>query len=118
MEFDNKEIIEKISEEVISRLRSSGFTQSGFISKDDELKKIAKMIDHTILKADATYDHVKQICKEAIEYGFASVCVNPGFVPLVSEMLKGSGIPTCLVVGFPLGATTSKAKAFKTRVQQ
>ena len=115
VEFDNREIIEKISEEVISRLRTSGFTQGGFISKDDELKKIAKMIDHTILKADATYDQVKQICKEAIEYGFASVCVNPGFVPLVSEMLKGSGIPTCSVVGFPLGATTSKAKAFETK---
>lgn len=115
MEFNNKELIEKISEEVISRLKSSGFSQSGFISKDDELKKIAKMIDHTILKADTTYDQVKQICKEAIEYGFASVCVNPGFVPLVSEMLKGSGIPTCSVVGFPLGATTSKAKAFEAR---
>jgi deoxyribose-phosphate aldolase len=115
VEFDNKEIIEKISKEVISRLRSSGFSQSSFISKDDELRKIAKMIDHTILKADATYDEVKQICSEAIEYGFASVCVNPGFVALVSEMLKGSGIPTCSVVGFPLGATTSKAKAFETR---
>ncbi|MCL4386677.1 MAG: deoxyribose-phosphate aldolase [Actinobacteria bacterium] len=73
------------------------------------------MIDHTILKADATYDEVKQICREAIEYGFASVCVNPGFVPMVVEMLKGSGIPTCCVVGFPLGATTSKVKAFEAK---
>ncbi|MHB8277309.1 MAG: deoxyribose-phosphate aldolase [Candidatus Humimicrobiaceae bacterium] len=73
------------------------------------------MIDHTILKPDATYDQVKQICRESIEYGFASVCVNPGYVPLVVEMLKGTGIPTCSVVGFPLGATTSKAKAFETR---
>jgi len=115
LEFDNREIIEKISAEVISRPRPSGFAQNSFISKDDELKKIAKMIDHTILKADATYEQVKQICKEAIEYGFASVCVNPGFVLLVSEMLKGSGVQTCSVVGFPLGATTSKAKAFETK---
>lgn len=115
MEFSNNEIIEKISEEVILKLKSLGFLHNGFTSKDDELKKIAKMIDHTILKPDATYDQVKQICGESIEYGFASVCVNPGFVPLVSEMLKGSGIPTCSVIGFPLGATTSKAKAFETK---
>jgi deoxyribose-phosphate aldolase len=107
MESNNKKIIAKFN--------SSDFVQDDLISENDELKKMARMIDHTILKADATYDQVKQICREAIEYGFASVCVNPGFVTLVSEMLKGSRIQTCSVIGFPLGATTSKVKAFETK---
>ncbi len=75
---------------------------------------IAAMIDHTILKADATEEQVRQICKEAIEYKFASVCVNSCYIPLVAGMLKGSGVKVCSVVGFPLGAMSSAAKAAET----
>lgn len=71
---------------------------------------LAPLIDHTILKADATADDVRQVCAEAREYGFAAVCVNPGRVVLAMAELAGSGVATCAVVGFPLGATTTAQK--------
>ncbi|OBR62527.1 deoxyribose-phosphate aldolase [Paenibacillus oryzae] len=71
------------------------------------------MIDHTILKADATREEVLHICKEAAEHKFATVCVNAGWVPLVAEALKGTGVGITTVVGFPLGATTTASKAFE-----
>ncbi|PKM93926.1 MAG: deoxyribose-phosphate aldolase [Firmicutes bacterium HGW-Firmicutes-1] len=75
---------------------------------------IASMIDHTVLKADATVETVTRLCEEAKEYGFASVCVNSCHVKLVSKLLSGSISKTCCVVGFPLGAMLSTAKAFET----
>ncbi len=74
---------------------------------------LASMIDHTMLKADATTDIIKKYCEEAREYGFASVCVNTCQVPLAAEELKGSEVGVCCVVGFPLGAMLSKAKAYE-----
>ena len=74
---------------------------------------IAKKIDHTMLKADASADTIKRYCKEAVEHKFASVCVNSCHVPLVSSQLKGSGVMTCCVVGFTLGAMLTSAKAFE-----
>ena len=74
---------------------------------------IEHMIDHTMLKADASKDTIIRYCSEAREHKFASVCVNTCFVPLVAEQLKGSGVKTCCVVGFPLGAMLTSAKAFE-----
>ena len=71
---------------------------------------LSSMIDHTLLRADATEEQVRTLCQEAREYKFASVCVNPSYVSLVVEMLKGSGVKTCCVIGFPLGATTTGIK--------
>lgn len=78
-------------------------------------KNIAAMIDHTILKADAPKAAVEKICKEALEYKFASVCINPCNVALCAELLKGSNVKVCTVIGFPLGANTSEVKAFETK---
>lgn len=75
---------------------------------------LKKYIDHTILKPDTTEDEVKKICTEAIKYNFASVCVNPYYAAFVNKKLKGTGIKTCVVVGFPLGANTKEVKAFET----
>ena len=75
----------------------------------------AQLIDHTILKADATKQEVLQICEEAKNHKFKSVCVNSGFVKTVAENLKNSGVLTCSVVGFPLGAMSIKAKGFETK---
>lgn len=75
----------------------------------------SKVFDHTILKPDASKDAVIKICNEALEYNFASVCVNQYRVKLVSELLKGSDVKTCAVVGFPLGATSSKVKAYEAQ---
>ena len=77
-------------------------------------KEIAKYLDDTLLKADATPEQIVKICEEAKTYGCASVCVNSGYVPLVSKELAGSGVKTCCVIGFPLGACTSEAKAAET----
>ncbi len=72
---------------------------------------LAGRIDHTLLKADATQPAIETLCREAIDHGFASACVNSRWVPLVAQTLRGSGVLTCSVVGFPLGAMTRRAKA-------
>jgi deoxyribose-phosphate aldolase len=76
---------------------------------------IARLIDHTLLKADASQDQIAQLCYEARTYHFASVCVNPAHVKLAAQLLKGSEVPVCTVVGFPLGATPATVKAFETQ---
>lgn len=76
---------------------------------------IAGMIDHTLLKADATEAEIRRITEEARKYEFASVCVNPGWVKLCAEQLAGTKVKVCTVIGFPLGATTSAVKAFETK---
>ena len=73
-----------------------------------------RLIDHTLLKADASISSIEKLCNEALNYHFASVCVNPGFVPLASKLLKGSDVKVCTVIGFPLGATLPKAKHAET----
>jgi deoxyribose-phosphate aldolase len=79
-------------------------------------RPLSAWIDHTILKADATPDQVQKVCDEALEHQFASVCINPVYVPLASRMLAGSSVLVCTVVGFPLGATLTAAKAAETRL--
>ncbi|WP_138754915.1 deoxyribose-phosphate aldolase [Paenibacillus sinopodophylli] len=77
--------------------------------------ELGAMIDHTILKADATKDEVLQICREAKQYQFATVCVNAGWVTTAAEELAGSGVGITTVVGFPLGATTTASKAAEAK---
>jgi deoxyribose-phosphate aldolase len=76
--------------------------------------ELAGMIDHTVLKPEASEEQVKSICEEALKYNFASVCINPGRVALVANLLGGSNVKVCTVIGFPLGANTSSVKAFET----
>ncbi len=76
---------------------------------------LAEMIDHTLLKADATYADIDKLCEEAVRCGFASVCVNPFHVKRCAERLRGQSPVVCTVVGFPLGATPSENKALETR---
>jgi deoxyribose-phosphate aldolase len=77
--------------------------------------KIASLIDHTLLKPEATRDQIVQLCEEAREYGFAAVCVNPTNVKLAAKLLKNSPVAVCTVVGFPLGATLPEVKAYETQ---
>ena len=76
--------------------------------------QLAKYMDHTLLKADATLDGIDRVVAEAKQFGCASVCVNPFWVPYVARLLDGSGVATCTVVGFPLGASSSASKVFET----
>ena len=76
-------------------------------------KNIAGMIDHTVLKPEATSDEITRLCEEAKKFKFASVCVNPSFVSLCYDLLKDTGVKVCTVIGFPLGATTTEVKKFE-----
>jgi deoxyribose-phosphate aldolase len=84
----------------------------GVIPED---KSLARLIDHTLLKPDATADKVAQLCFEAKKYHFASVCVNPSHVKLCADLLKGTDVKVCTVIGFPLGATSTEVKVFETK---
>ncbi len=123
MEQIEKDLVDEITSAVLSRLKSQGFAPGSFpgigvnasVEGKDDIALLAKMIDHTLLKPEATREQIKQLCDEAIEYGFASVCVNSGNVTLAYEYLKNTGIPVCSTVGFPLGATTTRAKVFEAK---
>lgn len=78
------------------------------------MKNILGMIDHTVLKPEATINMIETLCKEAMEYNFAAVCVNPYYVRLCKEILKDSKVKVATVIGFPLGANTKEVKAFET----
>ncbi|APF19961.1 Deoxyribose-phosphate aldolase [Caldithrix abyssi DSM 13497] len=130
------EVIERIISQVIAESNLSGVGAIRPFSYDaaDELisfganrigavgptcppkRELARWIDHTILKPDATRQEIEKICDEAIEFGFASVCVNPTWVPLVYKKLRGHSPKVCTVVGFPLGATFPEVKARETEL--
>jgi deoxyribose-phosphate aldolase len=76
--------------------------------------ELAAWIDHTLLKPEATSDQVEQLCREALDYGFASVCINPVYVPLAAKLLLNSNVKVCTVIGFPLGAVLPGQKAYET----
>lgn len=128
-----EELVEHLTDLVLEKLGQKRYTSS-FCSAD--VKRIvdagasrigvvlgetatardwASLIDHTLLKPEANEKEIKKLCEEAIEYGFASVCVNPFWVRKAAEFLKGSNVPVCTVIGFPLGATLSDVKAYETR---
>ncbi|MCY9546690.1 deoxyribose-phosphate aldolase [Lysinibacillus xylanilyticus] len=78
-------------------------------------QNFARMIDHTLLKAEATKEQIEKLCAEAKQFNFASVCVNPTWVKNSSELLQGSDVLVCTVIGFPLGANTPAVKAFEAK---
>ena len=93
----------------------AGATRLGLHAAGGAAGGVAGMIDHTLLKADATRGEIEALCREAAEYRFASVCVNPTWVAECARLLAGSGVKVCSVVGFPLGATTADTKHYETR---
>lgn len=93
----------------------AGATRLGLHATGGAPGGVASMIDHTLLKPDATRRDIETLCREASEYTFASVCVNPTWVALSASLLQGSGVKVCSVVGFPLGATTPDTKHYETR---
>ena len=81
---------------------------------DEDPTRLAGLIDHTLLKPDATEAMIAQLCREAIRHQFVSVCINPTHVSFAAEQLQGSAVKVCTVIGFPLGATTTKEKVSET----
>jgi len=86
----------------------AGVEKAGGVEPD-----LAALIDHPLLKPDATVSEIEQLCAEAIKFSFASVCINPGYVPLCARLCRGSDVKVCTVIGFPLGATSTASKAFE-----
>ena len=93
----------------------AGATRLGLHAVGGGAGNVAGMIDHTLLKPDATKSEIETLCREAREFGFASVCVNPTWVATCARLMHGSPVAVCSVVGFPLGATTADTKQYETR---
>jgi deoxyribose-phosphate aldolase len=93
----------------------AGATRVGVLATGGAPEGVASMIDHTLLKADATRKEIEDLCREAAQFKFATVCVNPAWVATAARLLNGSGVGVCSVVGFPLGATTADVKSYETR---
>ena len=93
----------------------AGASRLGLYAGEKVPTGVAGFIDHTLLKADATRQEIEKLCREAREFGFATVCINPCWVTLAATMLRGSSVGVCTVVGFPLGATTTDVKQYETR---
>ena len=104
---------ENLTEENVKKILNdfSEFEKSNKISEIIiSAQELAGMIDHTLLKPEATFPEIKQLCEEAMQYNFASVCVNPSFVETCFDIIKSSNVKVCTVIGFPLGSTTSQSK--------
>ncbi|MFB3044625.1 MAG: deoxyribose-phosphate aldolase, partial [Acidimicrobiia bacterium] len=109
--FDMAETGEKVREVV-----ANGADRVAFHGEAADVPlDVAQYIDHTLLVADATADDIDMLCSEAEQYGFASVCINPTWVKRAANNLRGTKVPVCTVIGFPLGATTTDIKATETR---
>jgi deoxyribose-phosphate aldolase len=94
---------------------AAGATRVGLHASGGAPAGVASMIDHTLLKPDATRANIEELCREAAQFKFATVCVNPTWVALAARLLAGSGVGVCSVIGFPLGATTPDVKGYETR---
>jgi len=117
--MDHNELVDKITREVMARIKEqeskkqesgSSATNSGITSQE-----LARFIDHTLLKPDAVEAQFEQLCREAIQYNFYSVCVNSGWVSYVAKKLRGTNVKVCSVIGFPLGEMETRSKAFEAR---
>ena len=108
--MDINELIRQVTEEVVAKAAAQGQVQTSEYAPE----QLAKYVDHTLLKPEASQEQVKKVCDEARQYKFASVCVNPNYIGYVAQQLAGSGVAPCVVVGFPLGATMPEVKAAET----
>lgn len=107
-----------ISDEIVKNTLTDFSKYEQSIVKTDNkiaVKNLSGMIDHTLLKPDATTSEIKQLCEEAIQYRFASVCVNPSYVEYCFNLIKSSAVKVCTVIGFPLGATTTQSKFLEAK---
>jgi deoxyribose-phosphate aldolase len=108
-------VLEDCCPDRLSGVIDAGATRVGVHASGGAPSGIAGMIDHTLLKPDATRQNIEDLCREAAQFTFATVCVNPTWVATCARLLQGSGVGVCSVVGFPLGATTADVKGYETQ---
>ncbi len=129
--IDREELIEVVTRKVLAALAgeaaeqglenahqvvASGAARIGYCGNGAEVPKdLAEYIDHTLLRPDASEADIDRLCDEAVEYGFAAVCINPVWVPRAAGRLRGAGVTVASVIGFPLGANTPEIKAMEAR---
>ena len=99
----------------VSGVVAAGASRLGLHAAGGGAGEVSALIDHTLLKPDATAQEIEKLCREAAEFHFATVCINPTWVAFAHRLLKGTGVGVCSVVGFPLGATTPDVKQYETR---
>ena len=100
----------------VERIVDAGASRIGIVLGDSATARDwSSLVDHTLLKPEASESDIKKLCDEAAQYGFASVCVNPSWVKKAAGFLRGTNVPVCTVIGFPLGATLPDVKAFEAR---
>lgn len=110
-----KKVITDLQEPLTVQETLFGQSEGNSMTTKCSNDQVASMIDHTFLKPDGTEADIRKLCEEARKYQFASVCVNPSYVSLASQLLRDTEVKVCTVIGFPLGATTSVTKAMETR---
>src|SRR5438128_1071918 len=108
-------VVEDCCPDRLRGVLDAGATRVGMYAGGGAPSGVASMIDHTLLKPDATRQEIEALCREAAQFKFATVCVNPTWVALCSRLLAGTGVGVCSVVGFPLGATTADVKGYETQ---
>jgi deoxyribose-phosphate aldolase len=108
-------VIDDCCPDRLSGVLDAGATRVGVHAVGGAPSGVAAMIDHTLLKPDATRQQIEELCREAAQFKFATVCVNPTWVATCARLLQGSGVLVCSVVGFPLGATTADVKGYETQ---
>ncbi len=130
--IDLERVVAEITDEILERLGRDGYGLccgadmrraigcggariGGRAELSPEAREMAAFIDHTLLKPEATRSEIEKLCREAAEFSFASVCVNPVWVRYCADLLCGTSVAVCTVIGFPLGATPSDVKAYETR---
>jgi deoxyribose-phosphate aldolase len=112
---DDGSCVEHCADQVDRVVEAGASRVTSVLGSQPRREDVASKIDHTLLKPDASQDQIAQLCYEARTYHFASVCVNPAHVKLAAQLLKGSDVAVCTVVGFPLGATPGTVKAYETQ---
>lgn len=100
---------------ITAALEAGATRLSAHLGVTDIDQDVARFIDHTLLKPEASAKQITQLCQEAINFSFASVCINPNYVRLCSQLLYGTEVKTCTVIGFPLGANTPEVKSFEAQ---
>jgi len=115
MDAELDRLVEQIGQDILARAsRPADPAPKSEGQHIPDVQQIAGLIDHTLLRADATREDIVKLCREARQYNFASVCINPYWVPLAAAELAASPVKVCTVVGFPLGATSTEAKVAET----